>query len=212
MTPVIRVDDQVMDELKKRAIGLGLVFEPPNATLRRVLGLDTAVMDAKDMKAVADGIVSKVLEQAAKTKNMIELKLNASSREYVYIPLPKDKRHFFPGFKVDFQLETDVRTLTAHVTSQANGASVEVGNPHAGTHIRGKFGRWFAKHPELKAGDRLRIEALEPGKRYKLSVVSAELEPEMENVPEQPVKPKPSPAFDTHKWVEDFLKRQKNGA
>lgn len=43
MTPVIRIDDEVMDELKKRAIGLGLVFEPPNATLRIVLGLDGRV-------------------------------------------------------------------------------------------------------------------------------------------------------------------------
>ncbi|MCX5990928.1 MAG: hypothetical protein NTZ04_01135 [Chloroflexi bacterium] len=39
MAPVIRIDDEVMTELKKRAIELGLVFEPPNATLRRVLGL-----------------------------------------------------------------------------------------------------------------------------------------------------------------------------
>ena len=39
MMPVIRIDDEVMSELKKRAIDFGLVFEPPNATLRRVLGL-----------------------------------------------------------------------------------------------------------------------------------------------------------------------------
>ncbi len=44
MTPVIRIDDEVIGELKKRAIDLGLVFEPPNATLRRVLGLDSAVI------------------------------------------------------------------------------------------------------------------------------------------------------------------------
>ena len=40
--PVIRIDDEVMGELKRRAIDLGLVFEPPNHTLRRVLGLDSA--------------------------------------------------------------------------------------------------------------------------------------------------------------------------
>ena len=39
MTPVIRIDDEVMNELKKRAVDFGLVFEPPNATLRRILGL-----------------------------------------------------------------------------------------------------------------------------------------------------------------------------
>jgi len=44
MTPVIRIDDEVMSELKKRAIDLSLVFEPPNAILRRVLGLDSKVL------------------------------------------------------------------------------------------------------------------------------------------------------------------------
>ena len=162
MTPVIRIDDQVMDELKKRAVALGLVFEPPNATLRRVLSLDAAVMDLKEMRAIAGGIVSKVLEQAGKNKNVIELKLAPSSRRYLYIPLPKDKRHFFPDYKVSFDLMTDVGVSKARVPYPLN----------AGGHIRGRFGSWFAKHPELKAGDRLRIEALEPGKRYNLSVVS----------------------------------------
>ena len=40
MAPVIRIDDQVMDELKKQAIRLDLVFDSPNSTLRRILGLD----------------------------------------------------------------------------------------------------------------------------------------------------------------------------
>jgi len=170
MTPVVRVDDEVMDELKKRAVDLGLVFEPPNATLRRVLGLDVAVRDVKEVRAVADEIVRNTLKQFAENKNAIEIKLNPSSRKCVYIPLPRDKRHFFPGLKVDFELVTDVGVLTAHVTSAPNGTPR--GDPHAGGHIRGRFGSWYAKHPELKAGDRLRIQALEPGKRYNLSVVS----------------------------------------
>jgi hypothetical protein len=148
MTPVIRIDDEVMDELKKRAIGLGLVFEPPNATLRRVLGADKIVQDK--------------LKEFAENKNVIELNLNPSSREYLYIPLPKDKRHFFPGYKVSFELITDIGVSTAHVPYP----------PNAGGHIRGRFGPWFAKHSDLKGGDKLRIEALEPGKRYKLSIVS----------------------------------------
>lgn len=40
MTPVIRIDEDVMGELKKRAIDLGLVFESPNTALRNILGLD----------------------------------------------------------------------------------------------------------------------------------------------------------------------------
>ena len=155
MAPVIRIDDQVMNELKKRAVALGFVFEPPNATLRGVLGLDV------DMKALARKIVGEALKKHAENKNVIELKLAPSSREYLYIPLPKDKRHFFPDYKVSFELITDVGVSTAHVPYP----------PNAGGHIRGRFGPWFAKHPELKAGDRLRIEALEPGKRYELSIV-----------------------------------------
>jgi hypothetical protein len=41
MTPVIRIDDEVMAELKKRAVEFGLVFEPPNATLRKLFGIDS---------------------------------------------------------------------------------------------------------------------------------------------------------------------------
>jgi hypothetical protein len=40
MTLVIRIDEEVMEELKKRAIDFGLVFDPPNTTLRRILDLD----------------------------------------------------------------------------------------------------------------------------------------------------------------------------
>jgi hypothetical protein len=43
MTPVIRVDEEVMGELKKRAIALDKVFEPPNTILRIFLGLDLKV-------------------------------------------------------------------------------------------------------------------------------------------------------------------------
>ena len=156
MAPVIRIDDQVMDELKKQAVNFGLVFEPPNATLRRVLGLDV------DAKALVDKIVRDALEKRAENKNVVELKLAPSSREYLYIPLPKDKRYFFPDYKVSFELITDVGVSTAHVPYHQN----------AGGHIRGRFGPWFAKHPELKDGTKLRIEALEPGKRYKLSIIS----------------------------------------
>ena len=160
MTPVIRIDDGVMNELKKRAIGLDLVFDSPNTVLRRILGLDV------DAKRLVDHIVGDALKKYA--KNAIELELTASSRKYVYIPLPRGKRHFFPGYKENFELVTDVETFTAHVTSAPTNG-IPIGDLNTGGHIRGRFGAWYAKHPELKAGDKLRIEALEPGKRYKLS-------------------------------------------
>ncbi len=101
--------------------------------------------------------------------NEIEIELNDSARKYVYIPLPRDKRPFFPGYKVDFQIIIDGKILEAHVTSAHLGTPA--GDPNAGGHIRGKFGPWYARHPEIKSGDILRIKALEPGKRYELSLV-----------------------------------------
>ena len=48
MTPVIRIDDEVMEELKNRAVELGVVFEPPNSTLRILLGLDMAHVESPE--------------------------------------------------------------------------------------------------------------------------------------------------------------------
>jgi hypothetical protein len=156
MTPVIRIDDEVMEALKKRAKDdLTLVFEPPNTTLRKVLGLDSEIIGEQSVHRI--------------TENEIEIELNNSAREYVLIPLPRDKRLFFPGFMVSFEMITDAGMLKAHVTSSHLGALK--GDPNAGVQIRGGLGHWYTKHPELKAGDKIRIKALEPGKRYELSIV-----------------------------------------
>ena len=40
MTPVIRIDDEVMGALRSRAVEWGLVFSTPNQALRRLFGLD----------------------------------------------------------------------------------------------------------------------------------------------------------------------------
>ena len=130
-----------------------MVFEPPNSTLRKVLGLDN---NSVVIESIGDSV---------------ELELNASARKYVLIPIQKDKRHFFPGFKVDFELITDAGSFRSHVTGSPGGAAP--GDPEAGVQIRGGLGQWYLKHPELKAGDKVRFDALERGKRYKLMVNSS---------------------------------------
>ena len=182
MTLVIRIDNEVMGELKKRAIDLGLVFEPPNTTLRGVLGLD--------VKSLADQSVKD--KQVA--KNEIEIKLNPSARKYVLIPLPRDKRAFFPRLKEDFELITDAGVLTAHITSVP------------GRQIRARLGPWYAKHPELKAGDNLRIQALEPGKRYKLSTVDKVIDSNKEKV-----TPDSAPKAIADKIVKEVLEKYNVG-
>lgn len=52
--PTIRIDDDVMRELQRRALDLGLVFRTPNDVLRRVLGLDERSAAARSADARAN--------------------------------------------------------------------------------------------------------------------------------------------------------------
>lgn len=151
MTPVIRIDDEVMGELKKRAIDLELVFSTPNEVLRAVFGLDK--QDVTQVEKLVD----------------IEIRNPHSSQQYHFIPIPKGKRHFFPGYKQPFLLETDVGVIETHVTSAPKGTPI--GDPNRGAYIQSKLRGWFDIHRvELANGATLKIEALEMGKRYKLSI------------------------------------------
>ena len=157
MTPVIRIDNQVMEGLKKQAIALNLVFGTPNEVLRAILVLDRKTLAEQD-KINPD-------------ENMIEIPVGRiyTSRRWALIQIPKAKRSFLPGYKIDFELVTDVGILTTHVTSAAKGTPI--GDPEAGAYIQTGLRPWFDRYPELKDETKLRIEALEPGKRYKLSIM-----------------------------------------
>jgi hypothetical protein len=146
--PVIRVDDEVWKELQRRAVPL---VDTPNSVLRRMLGL-------------GEGKVSNGGE-------VIEIELGSlhSPRTWALIPVPRAKRRFFPGYKILFDLETDTQAVRTRVTSAPKGTPA--GDPNGGGYIQGGMRPWYNSHPQLKPGDRLRFEALEPGKRYRLSVV-----------------------------------------
>jgi hypothetical protein len=150
MTPVIRIDDEVMGELKRRAVDLGLIFGTPNEVLRGILGLDNEGDDT-----IFDEFVD----------------IEISNTKYAYIPIRKRHRRFFPGYKVPFILETDTDKVTTHVTSAPKG--VPRGDPNGGIYIRRGLLNWFEAHEaQLKNGATLRFQALEQGKRYKLSISS----------------------------------------
>ena len=185
MTPVIRIDDEVMNELKKRAIDFGLVFEPPNVTLRNILELDI------------NNSGEKANENSTKQSetNAIEVELTYSSRKYTLIPLPKSKSKFFPSLKEPFELQTDVGVLSAHVTSEHN-------HSHVGSQIRAGLGPWFKKHKELKAGDKVGISIIEPGKRYKLSIVD-----KANNSNKEKIRPDAAQKAIADKIVKDTLER-----
>jgi hypothetical protein len=149
--PVIEIDDDAWRELQRRAVPL---VDTPSTVLRRMLGMNG------NKQAVSQG-------------NVVEIQLSnldTYCREWALIPVHKDKRRFFPGYKEQFVLETDIGNLTARVSSAPKGTPM--GDPDAGSYVTGGLRQWYEKHPHLKDGDKVRIEALEPGKRYKLSVAS----------------------------------------
>lgn len=160
MTPVIRVDDDVMSKLKEQAVALNLVFSTPNEVLRSILGLDT-----KEDADMPIGI--------KEDDSLIEIIVGRiyTSRRWALIPVPMDKRSFFPGYKVNFDIETDCGVFTTHITSAPRGTPY--GDPRGGAYIQSNLRPWFDNHPGLKDGAKLQIKALEPGKRYKLSVISS---------------------------------------
>ena len=157
MTPVIRIDNEVMEGLKKQAIALNLVFGTPNEVLRAILDLDRKTLVEQ--------------EKINPNENMIEIPVGSiyTSRRWALIQIPKEKRSFLPGYKIDFELVTDVGVLTTHVTSAPKGT--QIGDPAEGAYIQSNLRPWFDKHPDLKDETKLRIEALEPGKKYKLAIV-----------------------------------------
>jgi hypothetical protein len=144
MTPVIRIDDQVMEELKKKAVNLGLVFGTPNEVLRSMLGLD---MNAK----VSPDVV---------VENAIEVEFLETDRKYNRILVRKDQMPFFPPVREPFELLTDEGTISAFLSNDRR--------------IRTRYAlkSWFDKHLGLRRGDRLMIERDSSRKSYKLSIVS----------------------------------------
>jgi len=153
MTPVIRVDDEVMNELKKKAIELELVFSTPNEVLRELLGLHKQ----KEYDVVIDKFVD------------IEIKSSHTSQNFHVIPVPKRIRRFFPGYKLPFVLETDLGEIKTHVTSAPQGT--RIGDPDKGAYIQSRLKEWFDTHKtQIVDGTILQIKVLEPGKRYKLLI------------------------------------------
>ena len=108
------------------------------------------------------------------TGNRVEIQLKPihGPRTYGLIPLPKEMRRFFPGYKVPFVLETDIGEIETQVTSAPQGT--QIGNPDAGNYIQGGLRPWYKRHDSLSNGSVLAIESIEKGKRYRLSIKKAE--------------------------------------
>jgi len=108
----------------------------------------------------------------SKYADRIEIILNNlySPRKWGLIPIPREYRSFFPGYKVDFILQTDIGDLTVNVTSGPKGT--RVGDPEAGNYITGGLKPWYDKHKHLKDGDTIIVELVEPKRKYRLTIAA----------------------------------------
>jgi hypothetical protein len=106
----------------------------------------------------------------SKYADRIEINMNKknSPSKWGLIPIPREYRSFFPGYKVDFLLQTDIGELNVKVTSGPKGT--RIGDPEAGNYITGGLKPWYDRHQHLKDGDTIIVEVIEPKRKYKLSI------------------------------------------
>ena len=102
------------------------------------------------------------------TPSELEIDIRSSNIKYGHLRIPKGSRHFFPGYKTPFDLETDTGVIKTWV-SYARGA--QVGDPNKGRLIRANLAKWYRKHPAIKVGDKVRLTVIESMKKYNLEVV-----------------------------------------
>jgi hypothetical protein len=90
--------------------------------------------------------------------NSVIVTLTASSlkpREY-RILIPPEGRYLFPNCYAKIELQTDdIDVMERHYNPKFHELSI---------------GKWLRVHPELKPGDKLIIEVIEPMKRYRLKI------------------------------------------
>lgn len=101
-----------------------------------------------------------------RSPHLVRCKYTPHCREGLIL-FPSHDRSQFPGYKNRFILEADGKDLTAWVTSAASGT--RSGDLAAGKYIMGGLQEWYRLRPELREGDTIIIEVLEPMRRYRLS-------------------------------------------
>jgi hypothetical protein len=96
----------------------------------------------------------------------IEITLSESAVKYSLMDVPKKFRGLFPGYKVPFILETNAGEIETYITG--GRATDKVGDPNAGSYFSKGLSKWYKYNSDVKPGDVVVIEVIEPYKRYKL--------------------------------------------
>jgi hypothetical protein len=101
--------------------------------------------------------------------NRLELEVSSISwAKFNLVQIPLKFRAFFPGYRIPFTLETDVGEIQTYMSSAPQGTTE--GDPAQGKYFQANLKKWYLAHPEAKPGVTVVIEALEPMKRYRLSI------------------------------------------
>lgn len=104
------------------------------------------------------------------------LRVRSSWIKYSFMDI-SECRSLFPGFKIPFVLTTDQGDITTHVTSAEKGTPY--GAPLEGKIISYGLKEWYSSHPEIRVGDRILIETIEPNRHYRISPLGHELQSEL---------------------------------
>jgi len=126
-----------------------------------------------EIKAIAKK--DKGIQRSGLSINKIKIKLTPSRKYgslpawklHNRIPIPKEIRAFFPEYKKNFYLDTDIGTIKTYVTAKEKIS----GDPkRLGQLIIKGLRPWFNHHSDLKPGDSLIISELKEKTRYKLEI------------------------------------------
>jgi len=89
----------------------------------------------------------------------------AAAVKYTLIPLPREARQHFPGYRVPFTIKYGDKEIVTHVASASKGTEV---GALAGTFISKGMRQLYEDHPEIKQTRELRFRAVNPGKVYEV--------------------------------------------
>jgi hypothetical protein len=104
-----------------------------------------------------DDIEEEFEDLVGNSKESVKIQLNETWGKYHRIPTRKEHREFFPPYKEEFTLQTDIGPLKTWVS----GRSGEVENASiAGNFIRAQIPKWAEEHPEVSGGDYVLVEKL----------------------------------------------------
>jgi uncharacterized protein YndB with AHSA1/START domain len=106
-----------------------------------------------DIEEEFEGLVNEIEES-------VEIQLNDAWEEYPRIPTRKEHREFFPPYKEEFTLQTDIGPLKTWVSARSGEVK---DTSTGGNYIRATIPKWAEEHPEVSGGDYVLVEKLSDG-------------------------------------------------